>query len=393
MTPLAEQLATEIAERGPMRFDAYMARALFDPQHGYYASGRARIGREGDFYTNVSVGRMFGRVIAAQCAEIWERLGKPALFDLVEQGANDGRLAADVLEALRDEHSPCFTAVRYTLVEPFPQLAAAQRYTLHLFPDKTRWLGSLDALPPFTGVHFTNEYPDALPVRLFVRRDETWLERHAGVREGRLVFEDLPGGDIPDCLPEDAPAEYLAEFCPEAAPWLAGVAAKLTRGMILAVDYGYPREQLYAPWRDTGTLACYRAQRRDEDPLETPGEKDITAHVDFTGLAEAGICAGLDLAGFTDQYHFLVGAATQLLLAMETAIASPQRDKDLRAFMSLLHPEMMGTQFKYLALTRGIDLAAPLSGFRHSPPAAEALNTSRPATCREMAPAPNTPDR
>ncbi len=393
MTPLAEQLAAEIAAHGPMRFDRYMARALFDPEHGYYASGRARIGREGDFYTNVSVGRVFGRVIAAQCAEIWERLDRPERFDIVEQGANDGRFAADVLEALRDEHPPCFTAVSYTLVEPFSRNAAAQRRTLHLFPDKARWAESLPALSSFTGVHFTNEYPDALPVRLFVRRDEIWLERHVGLREGQLVFEDLVCADIPESLPLDAPGEFLAEFCPEAAPWLAGVAAKLTRGVILAVDYGFPREQLYAPWRSTGTLACYRAQKRDENPLESPGEKDITTHVDFTGLAEAGLDAGLDLAGFTDQYHFLVGAGTALLLSMEAAPASPQHAADLRAFKSLLHPEMMGTQFKYLALSRGLDLATPLSGFHYSPPAAETLNTSRPATRMGTEPAPNTPGR
>ena len=374
MTPLAVQIAAEIEAGGPMRFDRYMARALFDPQHGYYASGRARIGREGDFYTNVSVGRMFGRVIAAQCAEVWERLDRPALFEIVEQGANDGRLAADVLEALRDEHPPCFAAVRHTLVEPFPQLAATQRRNLHEFPDKARWVASLDALPSFIGVHFTNEYADALPVRLFVRRNGTWIERHVSTSEGRLVLEDIrTDAGIPDCLPENAPEGYLAEFCGEAASWIAGAAARLTRGVILAVDYGYPRTQLYAPWRATGTLSCYRAQRRDEDPLEAPGEKDITAHVDFTGLAGAGLAEGLDLAGFADQYHFLVGAATPLLLAMEAAPESARRGADLRALKTLLHPEMMGTQFKYLALSRGIDLTTPLSGFRHSPSASEAL--------------------
>jgi SAM-dependent MidA family methyltransferase len=387
------QIATEIAAHGPMRFDAFMARALFDPQHGFYASGQASIGRDGDFYTNVSVGRIFGRVIAAQCAEIWERLGQPARFEIIEQGGNDGLFAADLLEALRDEYSPCFTAVRYTLVEPFPKLVATQRRTLDLFPDKTAWLDSLEALAPFAGVHFTNEYPDALPVRLFVRRTETWLERHVAAREGRLVFEDLFTSDIPGCLPDDAPEDYIAEFCPEAAPWLSSVAEKLTRGLILVADYGYPRTQLYAPWRTGGTLACYRTHRRDEDPLDSPGKKDITAHVDFTGLAEAGLEAGLDLAGYTDQYHFLVGAGTPLLLAMEKSAPSSLHDSDLRAIKSLLHPEIMGTQFKYLALTRGIDLTTPLAGFLHSRPADRELNTSPSDMRNQTAPAPSNPDR
>jgi SAM-dependent MidA family methyltransferase len=370
---LSARLVAEITAHGPMRFDAYMARALFDPADGYYAAGRARIGRDGDFYTNVSVGRMFGRVIAAQAAEIWERLGRPATFDFVEQGANDGRLAADVLGALTADHPDCARAVRCTLIEPFPALADAQRATLAPHADLVRWGASLAELPPFTGLHFTNEYADALPVRLFVRRGIEWRERHVAAPEGVLGFADLPCTDPPAILPAEAPDGYLAEIRPAAAEWLAEAADRLERGALLVVDYGYPREQLHAPWRTAGTLSGYRAHRRDDDPLDSPGEKDLTAHVDFTDLATAGLAAGLDLAGFTDQYHFLVGAASPLLPAMETAPASPARDRDLRALKMLLHPETMGTQFKYLALTRGIDLTTPLAGFRHARPAGPTL--------------------
>ena len=373
MTPFAARLADEIAAHGPLRFDAYMARALFDPADGYYAAGRARIGRDGDFYTNVSVGRMFGRVIAAQVAEIWEQLDRPDAFDFVEQGANDGRLAADVLDSLAEDHPNCARAIRVTLVEPFAALAKAQQLTLATHADHVRWVASLEELPPFIGVHFTNEYADALPVRLFVRHENNWRERHVSVRNGTLVFEDLTCAEPPAILPAEAPDGYLAETRPAAAEWIAAVAGKLERGAFLAVDYGYPREQLHAPWRTAGTLSGYRAHRRDDDPLDAPGEKDLTAHVDFTALAAAGLDAGLDLAGFTDQYHFLVGAATPLLLAMETAPASTARDADLRALKTLLHPETMGTQFKYLALTRGLDLSTPLAGFRHARPAGPTL--------------------
>jgi SAM-dependent MidA family methyltransferase len=373
VTPLAEQLTAEIAAQGPLRFDRYMARALFDPQHGYYASGRARIGRGGDFYTNVSVGRIFGRVLAAQTAEIWERLGRPEEFTIVEQGANDGRLAADILTALRDDHPACHRAAHYVLVEPFANLATTQREMLSNHAGRVSWRESMEDLPPFTGLHLTNEYVDALPVRLFVRNGETWQERYAASKDGALAFDDREASDLPTHLPAEAPEGYLAETRPEAATWGASVAEKLTRGAILAIDYGFPREQLYAPWRHAGTLSCYRAHRRDDNPLESPGEKDLTAHVDFTSLAEAGVSAGLELAGFADQYHFLVGAGTPLLLAMETMPPSPERDADLRAFKSLLHPEIMGTQFKYLALARGLDLTSPLAGFQHSPAAQTVL--------------------
>lgn len=371
MTPLGARLAAEIASVGPMRFDRYMAHALFDPGHGYYASGHAQIGRGGDFYTSVSVGRAFGHVLAAQFAEIWEHLGRPRKFDLVEQGANDGRLAADVLEALRERHPDCLDALRVTLVEPFPPLAAQQRDTLSTW-NCVRWISALDELEPFTGVHFTNEYADALPVRLFVRRSDAWLERHVTTHEGALAFLDLSVEELPRELPEIAPEGCLAETRPEAAAWVAAVAARLERGVMLAIDYGFPRAQLYAPWRTAGTLSCYRSHRRDDDPLESPGEKDLTAHVDFTALAEAGLAAGLELSGFTDQYHFLVGAGTPWLLDLEKS-TSTQRDADLRALKSLLHPETMGTQFKYLALTRGIALTPPLAGFRHAAPAAAQL--------------------
>lgn len=376
-----------------MRFDAFMARALFDPWQGYYASGRARIGREGDFYTSVSVGRVFGRVIAAQYAGIWERLGKPPEFHFVEQGANGGALAADVLDALRDHHPECLAATHCTLVEPFPALAAAQAETLAAHAPRVQWVDTLDAIAPFTGMHFTNEYADALPVRLFVKSGDKWRERHVASRDGALEFLDLEMPDPPAILPPEAEDGYVAEARPEATIWISEVARKLVRGAALVVDYGFARDQLYAPWRKAGTLSCYRSHRRDDDPLESPGEKDITAHVDFTALADAGISAGLDLAGFTDQYHFLVGAGTSSLLALETEPPSAERDGDLRGFKALLHPEMMGTQFKYLCLSRGIDLSTPLAGFRHARPAEEALNTSPSETRRETAPAPSNPGR
>lgn len=372
MNALAARLRAEISAQGPLRFDVYMARVLFDPADGYYGAGRAQIGRGGDFYTNVSVGRMFGRVIAAQCAEVWERLERPTDFTFVEQGANDGRLTADVLDALAVDHPDCAASTRALLVEPFTPLAEAQRKTLATHASRVSWVADLAELPAFTGVHFTNEYADALPVRLFRRAAEGWLERYVTVNAEELTWEDHPTPDAHGVLPVDAPADALAETRPEAETWIQAVAARLTRGLMLVVDYGFPRADLYAPWRQEGTLSCYRGHRRDDNPLIDPGEKDLTAHVDFTGLAEAGAEAGFTVAGFADQYHFLVGAATPLLLRMEQAPASPDRDADLRAFKTLLHPETMGTQFKYLALTRGLgDL--PLAGFRHARPAAVAL--------------------
>lgn len=369
MTPLAQRLQREITTAGPLRFDHFMECALFDAQHGYYATDRARIGREGDFHTSVSVGAAFGRVLAAQCAEVWGHLSRPRHFDIVEHGANDGRLAADVLAGLKADHPACFAAAVYTLVEPFPNLRIRQAKTLAEFAGQIEWTPALDQ--PFVGVHLSNEYVDALPVRIFVRSGPDWLERHVSADETALRFEDLPAQDIPSILPVDPDDGYIAEVRPQAGEWLRSIASRLVRGLVLVIDYGYPRDQLLAPWRTSGTLSCYRNNRRDDNPLSAPGEKDITAHIDFTSLAEAGIAAGLDLEGFTDQYHFVIGAGTPLLLSLEKQSPSPARDATLRELKTLLHPETMGTQFKYLALTRGMD--QPLAGFRHAKPALSIL--------------------
>ncbi len=364
--PLAEQIRDLIATGGPLRFDRYMELALFSPDGGYYATPRARIGRTGDFYTNVSVGRMFGRVLAEQFAEIDALLGHPERFSIVEQGANDGAFAADVLNCFRERHPELYLRTRWLLVEPFAHLRETQADTLSHHTERIDWVNNLADVAPFYGVHFTNEYADALPVRVFVRAPTGWLERHVIIDNGALAFTDLsPVETLPHELPANVPEGYLAEVRPAAAKWIQAAAARINRGVLLTVDYGFPREQLYAPWREQGTLAGYRDHRRDENPLDNPGNKDLTAHVDFTALGEAGQAADLVVAGFTDQYHFLVGSAEHLLRELETTPDSPQRTADLRALKSLLHPETMGTQFKYLALTRDLP-SVRLSGFRYA---------------------------
>lgn len=369
MISLTERLGAEVAKSGPMRFDRFMECALFDPDLGYYSAGRASIGRTGDFHTSVSIGPALGIVLASQCAEVWGLLGNPADFEIVEEGSNDGRLAADILAALRSNHADCFACLRYRLVEPFDSLQARQAETLRPFSATVDWTKSLNG--PFTGVHLTNEYVDALPVRIFVRHESGWLERHVDVGDSGLEFVDVTTEQFPASLPVDVPIGYCAEFRPQAVDWLEGIGSQLTRGLILIIDYGYPRDQLHAAWRKQGTLSCYRDNRRDDNPLESPGEKDITAHVDFTALTETALAAGLELAGFADQHHFIVGAGTPLLGELETAPPSATRDKLLRNLKTLLHPETMGTQFKYLGLTRGF--TGTLSGFRHSRPAATTL--------------------
>lgn len=344
--PLTEILRAEIAAHGPMLFRDFMARALYDPEHGYYTSGRARIGRKGDYFTSVSVGPLFGALLARQFAEVWEKLGRPADFTFVEQGAHDGTLAADVLAALPPE-----MPARLTIVEPSPHWRALQAEKLA--GRDVRWVENVTALAPFTGVHYSNELLDAFPVHLVRRAADGWQERAVAVEGERFVFADVPLSDerLLAHLP-DAPEGYTTEVNLAALDWIADLAPKLTRGLVLVIDYGYPRAEFHAPHRTAGTLEAIAAHRR-VDPLAAPGAADITAHVDFTALAAA---TDLEVLGFTDQHHFLTG-----LSRLHFAEGVRPDPRDMRAFQTLSHPTMLGRSFKALALGRGVD--AQLAGF------------------------------
>ncbi len=361
---LTDIIRSEIAARGAMPFRRFMELALYHPEHGYYASGRARIGRAGDFFTNVSVGPLFGRLLARQVAEMWKRLGEPGEFTLIEQGAAGGELAADVLGGLRVLFPQCHTAARCRIVEPFPALEERQRARLASVGEHAEWVRSLAELRCGTGVHLSNELPDAFPVDVVRWTDGEWRERVVLEEEGRLVFADgapvlgelrAACGRIPGGLPEG----YVTEVNLAAADWIRSVASAMERGFVLAVDYGFPRDEYYAPSRTSGTLSAYARHRREPDPLALPGEIDLTAHVEFDSLIEAAASAGLRLEGFTDQHHFMVG------LGMEH-FAEGANAAERRAFQTLMHPQMMGLAFKVAAFSKGVEAAGPLMGVLHA---------------------------
>ena len=175
---LSDFIRQTIRRTSPVTFDWFMEQALYHPAFGYYSSGKCTIGRRGDYFTNVSVGPLFGRLLAAQFAETWEIMGRPGDFTIVEQGAHHGEFAADVLEEARERTPDFFSSLRYCVVEPFRILEARQRERLRGFPEKMTWRKSVDDLEPFTGVHFSNELLDSMPVRLISRAcNEDWQER------------------------------------------------------------------------------------------------------------------------------------------------------------------------------------------------------------------------
>ena len=357
-----ELIAREIPPQGSISFARFMELALYAPEVGYYNSGIRRVGGSGDFYTSVSVGPALGAVLASLYEEMWTALGKPQEFFVVEQGADDGQLAADVLTAASPEF---LHSLRYAIVEPLPTLKEIQKSRLSDWP--VIWFDSLQDMPEFEGVHFSNELVDAMPFHLLCSDGSHWKEMQ--IRHGETGFEftetQLPENlyALTDHFPT-RPAGYLTEIRPVANLWIKQVANRLKRGFLLVLDYGLSREQLLREDRVRGTFASFRAHRSDDHVLEDPGQKDITAHVDFTALADAGFSVGFKACGFCDQHHFLVGAATALLRSLDGQMPTDANTKFLRALKALMHPESMGTQFFAFCLTAGLPDPIPLSAFR-----------------------------
>jgi SAM-dependent MidA family methyltransferase len=332
-----------------------MAVALYHPQGGYYASPVNRTGRRGDFFTSVSVGPVFGKLLAAQFREMRKLLGEPDDFTLVEQGANDGQLLADILAAW-DGAPP-----RIVIVEPLEHRRTAQHETLAAWNDRVHHVTHESQLPPFTGVFFANELLDAFPVKLLVRTDGRWSERRVAHEAGRFVFVDAPFNGEPPAVADEI-SRFSTEICPSLVPWMRTMAGKLQRGWMLLIDYGHPARVRHHPARAAGSLAAYRAHQRVDDPLVEPGCQDLTAHVDFTAVARAAEAAGLRLAGFTDQHHALTAVAETVFPAMPEQALSDDAAREMRALRQLLHPESMGTSFKFLALAKSV--GGNLTSFR-----------------------------
>jgi SAM-dependent MidA family methyltransferase len=293
---LIRLIRAEIEKRGPVSFAWFMQQALYHPEHGYYASGRCVIGRTGDYFTNVSVGPLFGQLLAAQFAEIWGRLGKIDNFMIVEQGAHDGQFARDVLQSVQNRAPEFFAALRYQIVEPFTVLQERQSRTLDAFRDKIEWH---DSLQPFVGIHFSNELLDAMPVRLI----SGGVEKLVDLEGDKFVFVERP---LFQGTMASKPSRQGRAFDQAALDWIDSVAANLQCGYVIAIDFGRSGDKFQEAIQ-------VRAQHRNVDsPFEQIGHADITMNVDWTSVAQRAQANGLRVAGFTDQHHFLTGIISEL---------------------------------------------------------------------------------
>jgi len=371
---LATVRAAIAARGGALPFDEYMELALYAPGLGYYAAGARKLGADGDFTTAPELSPLFGRALAQQVAEVAARVGGDTVLEL---GPGSGALAATLLpELARLGAAPD----RYLLLEPSPELRERQRArlaSLDLSSRKTE-LVWLERLPerPIAGTILANEVLDALPCERFVVRDDGPRELTVTSRDGALVLAERPAGEalsaavraIEQHRGAPLPTGFAHEHRARLAPFIAGVADALDRGLLLLIDYGLGRRELYDDRRARGTFRAHHRHRALDDALFRPGLCDLTAWVDFSAAADAGVAAGLGFAGYTTQAQLLLGCGlTDLLEAPleaadggQSAIAWARRSRDAQL---LTLPDEMGERFKALGLQRGLADGPPLRGF------------------------------
>jgi SAM-dependent MidA family methyltransferase len=355
-----------------MTFERYMGLCLYHPEFGYYTQGRERTGIAGDYFTSSDLHPVFARLVARQAAEMWDVLGRPNPFTWVEMGAGRGLFASDFLSWTQGALPDFAAALEYVAIEP----GAAQRKSIAARlaaagqEGRVRLLSSLEELASVTGCFFSNELVDAFPVSVITRT------------EGRLteIYVDAEGDALsekPGPISDSTVAAYVARYAPQleeghrmevnrqAQVWIQAVAAKLTRGFVLTIDYGDMAHRLFTPDRPRGTLLAYRGHTVAEDFFTAPGETDLTAHVNFSALVDAGEAAGLEAAGFTTQEKFLLalGEANQFADVYDPGQTDTEKLNARLKLKRLIAPEGMGNIFKVLFQRRAVP-PSELSGLK-----------------------------
>jgi SAM-dependent MidA family methyltransferase len=358
---LQDLIADEIRRNaGWISFSRYMDLALYAPGLGYYSGGSAKLGKDGDFTTAPEITPLFGQTLAHVAANLMAQSAP----QIMEFGAGSGRLAFDILSELAAMGS---APERYLIVDLSGELRARQESMLAAFP-QVRWLDRMPAA--FSGVVLGNEVLDAMPVHLVVNTAQGWQERGIGLSDepGRpFAWRDRhcdPAlvAQIPDA--GALPAGYLTEVHPAAAGFMralgdmlaAGEADGGVGGAALLFDYGFPAHEYYLAQRRQGTLMCHYRHHAHDDPFYLPGLQDITAHVDFTAMAQAALDAGLDLLGYTSQAAFLLDAGIGDLLLRTSPDDALRYLPQANAVQKLLSPAEMGELFKVLAVGTKVSL-------------------------------------
>jgi SAM-dependent MidA family methyltransferase len=357
---LRQKIEQEIRERGPIPFSRYMELCLYDPELGYYSRNAEQFGKAGDFYTSSDVHKVFGRLLARQFEEMWRALDSPQRINLVELGPGRGLFAQDVLDWSEKKFPDFFHALHYVLIESSPALRQRIQETLkHHFQSGKAELAALDAQEiarSTASIFFANEFFDALPVEILSARGSLRIDTHNNhfvETWAQPSLEELEFLDRYSVHPE--PDERIE--APLAAQRFMGqIAASVQRGFLIAVDYGYTREEQLRG-RHRGTLKALRQHAISANPYEAPGEQDITADVNFTALAAAAEAQGMQTHQLATQSQFLmgIGEANQFADAFEECRLPQERAKVALQLKHLVTPAGMGESFQVLIASKGIE--------------------------------------
>ena len=344
-----------------------MRLALYCPVYGFYEKEEDRIGRNGDFYTSVSVGNLFGELLAFQFAEwLLECQSETHPVQIVEAGAHRGQLARDILIWLRDHRPEVFQSLQYVIIEPSAVRQKSQNATLAEFGQKVSWVSrNTQHATRFRGIIFANELLDAIPVRRFGwdSKRRTWFEWAVTLKDDQLAWTSLesstprepitPPFESSENLLAVLPNGFTFEKCDKAVDWWENAALALERGRLMTLDYGATSEELISPERINGTLRGYYRHHATSDLLANPGDQDLTAHVNFSALIAAGEANGLKTERFETQAQFLTNIVSQIQKSGHARQWSPTR---ARQFQTLTHPEHLGRSFRVLVQSRNQSL-------------------------------------
>jgi len=363
MNLLEQKIIRSINDEGPITFERFMDMALYDREYGYYMSGVRRIGREGDFYTSSHLHPVFGIMICRQIIEMWEFMGCPSDFTIIEMGAGEGYLCRDILDFLkgtgnddRQKREAFLGSLRYLIIERsrFQREIQQERLAEHM--ENVEWADSLEPAGRFRGCIFSNELLDAFPVHM-VRMDEELREIYIGHNGDKFIELDGPlsSSALSDYFLEYAPAlerGYVTEANLCICDWIADAEAALQHGFIFTIDYGHPAEEYYSEDRNRGTLICYRKHQVSEDPYLYPGEQDITSHVNFSYLKRCGEDAGIRSIGYCSQGTFLIASGIDREIA-GIAEKSDSYVFELARIKKLFLPQGLGDSHKVMIQYKG----------------------------------------
>jgi SAM-dependent MidA family methyltransferase len=362
MKTLIKIIRREIAAHGVLSFARFMELALYCPVYGYYEAKKGNPGQRGDFYTSVSVGKLFGQLLAFQFAE-WleaEIRSKKSKVRIVEAGAHDGKLAGDILDWLQSNRPKLFGQIKYCIIEPSIRRQEWQQEVLHEFAPRVCWFTDIEDLrlktrnSKLSGIIFSNELLDAMPVRRFGwdAGKKEWFEWGVAVDGGKFFWAKIQNSQFRirnSQLETVLPDGYVIETSPAAENWWREAASVFGCGRLMTIDYGFTANEIFSPGCTRGTLRAYFRHHASDDLLANVGEQDLTAHVNFSAIQTIGESAGLITESFLTQTQFLTWILEKTL---KDKTLGKWDAKRTRQFQTLTHPDHLGRAFRVLIQSR-----------------------------------------